>query len=84
MTWPGSITNGNVAEMPGMKISLDAAMRARDVSQPTAVDESAAAELGNDGPPAASPPGNVPGPTRQPRRWPLPGQGSAGSSPDSS
>ncbi len=32
--------------MPGMKISLDAAMRARDVSQPTAADEAAAASLG--------------------------------------
>ncbi|HXW88025.1 MAG TPA: hypothetical protein VEJ42_07180 [Streptosporangiaceae bacterium] len=31
--------------MPGMKISLDAAMRARDVSQPTAGDEAAADKL---------------------------------------
>jgi hypothetical protein len=72
-----------VAEMPGMKISLDAAMRARDVSQPTAADERAAAELGSDGSAVASPPGE-PAPSRRPRRWPRPGQGSTGNSPDSS
>jgi hypothetical protein len=42
--------------MPGMKISVDAAMRARDVSQPTAADEVAAASLTAPGD-KAQPPG---------------------------
>ena len=75
--------DGNVAEMPGMKISLDAAMRARDVSQPTAVDDIAATELGSDGPEEAA---SLQRPARppRPRGRSRPGHGSAGSSPDSS
>jgi hypothetical protein len=87
MAWPGMATDGNVAEMPGMKISLDAAMRARDVSRPTGPDETAAAELGSDSArEVASPPAELPGQNRRPRprARPRPGHGSAGSSPDSS
>jgi hypothetical protein len=70
-----------------MKISLDAAMRARDVSAPTAADETAAADLSIDSrPQVASPPADPPGQSRQPRARPRPrpGYGSAGSSPDAS
>jgi hypothetical protein len=70
-----------------MKISLDAAMRARDVSQPTAVDEVAAAEQGSEDRREA--PGSardLPGQSHRPRprSQPRPGHGSAGSSSDSS
>ena len=85
MPWPGTPADGNVTEMPGMKISLDAAMRARDVSTSTAADETAAAQAGSASrTKAASPPSDLPGHSRWPRPRPRPGHGSAGSSPDSS
>jgi hypothetical protein len=94
MPWPGSAMSGNVTEMPGMKISLNAAMRARDVSQPTAVDEMAAAQPGTDSrTQAGSLPSDRPEQSRRPeqnrrlpraRGRPRPRYGSAGSSPDSS
>jgi hypothetical protein len=76
-----------VAEMPGMKISLDAAMRARDVSSPTMADEAAAAQLGCDGRgEEAGLPGDLPGQSRRlrPHGRHRPGYGSAGSSSESS
>ncbi|MGH3302416.1 MAG: hypothetical protein ACRDOK_12175 [Streptosporangiaceae bacterium] len=72
--------------MPGMKISLDAAMRARDVSEPSAAHEEAAAGLAEAQDRAQSP-GRAP---KRPRSAPGDGasyprgEGSAGSSPDSS
>lgn len=83
MPWPGSPIEGNVTEMPGMKISLDAAMRARDVSAPAAADETVAAQAGSASrSQAATPPSNLPGYSRRPR--PRPGHGSAGRFPDAS
>jgi hypothetical protein len=68
-----------------MKISLDAAMRARDVSQPTAADEIAAAEpAGDSRGEVASSPGQSRRPRPRPHGRPRPGHGSAGNSPDSS
>ena len=47
--------------MPGMKITLDAAMRARDVSRPRPEQEAAAEQSANDLPcrPAAPAPGRT-------------------------
>jgi hypothetical protein len=68
--------------MAGMKITVDAAMRARDVSRPTGLQEEAA-EAGPDPVRPARPAR----PARPPRRGPRAGepaadQGSGGSTPD--
>jgi hypothetical protein len=57
--------------MAGMKISLDAAMRARDISQPTPAQETAA-ERADEAQPRTTP---TPAPTRPRLRPTLPGVG---------